>query len=180
MYGLVNKAIEGLVKKEFGEDKWLEIKEKAHFKDHGFISMKPYPDSLTYSLVGTACEVLNMNSKDLLEAFGEHWLLYTSQEGYGEMMNSAGNSLPEFLNNLNMMHFRLGQIMPEMIMPKFEVSELQESSLLLHYKSERDGLTDMVTGIIRGLGKRFECNCKIELISAKSKGDNHDIFKVSW
>jgi hypothetical protein len=29
MYGLVNQAVQGLITKEFGEDKWLEIKEKA-------------------------------------------------------------------------------------------------------------------------------------------------------
>lgn len=180
MYGLVNKAIEGLIKKQFGDATWEQVKMKAQFNDIGFLSMKSYPDSVTYNLVNAASDVLNMNSKDLLEAFGEHWVLYTSEEGYGEMMNSAGNSLPEFLGNLNMMHFRLGQIMPEMIMPKFEVSDVTSNSLLLHYQSNRDGLADMVTGLIKGLGKRFNTNCDVEIISAKSKGDNHDIFKVSW
>jgi len=31
MYGLVNKAVQGLITKEFGEEKWNEIKTKAGF-----------------------------------------------------------------------------------------------------------------------------------------------------
>lgn len=180
MYGLVNKAIEGLIRKHWGNENWLEIKSRAQFNEHGFVSMKAYPDSVTYSFVKTACEVLEISPSNFLELLGEHWVLYTSEEGYGEMMNSAGKSLPEFLKNLNMMHFRLGQIMPEMVMPKFDVSDVTDTSLLLHYESKREGLTDMVTGLIRGLSKRFETNCHIELVASKAKGDSHDIFRISW
>ncbi len=49
--------------------------------------MKPYPDDLTYKLVGAACEVLNASAEDVLKAFGEYWILFTAEKGYGEMLN---------------------------------------------------------------------------------------------
>jgi hypothetical protein len=180
MYGLVNKAIQQLVVANFGEEKWEVIKQEAQFEDVGFVSMKPYSDNLTFGLVAAASKHTGLAVPELLKAFGEYWVLHTSQEGYGEMMDSAGNSLPEFLRGLNMMHFRLGNIMPEMVMPHFEVTDETSNSLLLHYKSKRDGLSDMVIGLVQGLGKRFNTKCAAELVQSKAAGAEHDVFKVTW
>jgi hypothetical protein len=60
------------------------------------------------------------------------------------------------------------------------VSEEQSNSLLLHYKSERDGLSPMVVGLTKGLGKRFNITCLVKQIEFKSKGADHDIFRVNW
>lgn len=180
MYGLINKAVQQLVVSNFGEEQWEAIKQESGVEDLGFISMKPYPDDVTFRLVAVASKHTGISVPELLQAFGEYWVLHTSNEGYGEMMDSAGNSLPEFLRGLNMMHFRLGNIMPEMVMPHFEVTDETTNSLLLHYFSKREGLADMVLGLVRGLGKRFNTDCTIELIEAKPQGAEHDIFKVIW
>lgn len=54
MYGLVNKAIEDMVCKGFGEDVWETIKQKAGIDIEGFISMEAYPDDVTHRLVRAA------------------------------------------------------------------------------------------------------------------------------
>ena len=56
---MVNKAIQDLVTNNFGEDKWIAMKEKVGFEDDFFISMQSYPDKLTYDLVGAASEIKN-------------------------------------------------------------------------------------------------------------------------
>jgi len=180
MYGLVNKAIEGLIVKQFGTDVWEETKTKAEFDDIGFIGMKSYPDSLTYKLVMAASDVTKISPELLLEAFGEYWILYTSEEGYGKMMEAGGRSFPDFLRNLNMMHYRLGNIMPELVMPEFEVTDEESNSLLLHYRSKRAGLAPMVVGLTKGLGKRFNLVCLVNQIEFKATGADHDIFRVNW
>jgi hypothetical protein len=180
MYGLVNKAIEGLVTQEYGVETWNKIKSKAGFDEVSFVSMKAYPDSLTYGLIGAASEELGVDGSTLLELFGEYWILYTANEGYGEMLNIGGNSLPEFISNLNMLHFRLGNMMPEMIMPQFETKDVTENSLVLIYKSTRTGLAPMVIGIIRGLGKRFNTPCVIEQIESFENEVSEEHFTVKW
>ena len=97
MYGLVNKAVEQLVQRQFGEDKWMEIKNKAGV-DSNFVAMGSYPDEVTFSLVAAASEVLGSPPEAILEAFGEHWIQFTVDEGYGEMMAMYGSSVFEFLN----------------------------------------------------------------------------------
>jgi hypothetical protein len=119
MYGLVNKAIQDLVCEKFGEDKWIEIKKLSNFEDDFFIGLQAYPDSLTYELVKNASRVLGADASVVMEAFGEYWILYTANEGYGEMLDLAGDNLSDFLNNLDMLHNRVNNIMPQLVAPQF-------------------------------------------------------------
>ena len=59
MYGLVNKAVEGMVCTAHGEATWLRIKAAAGVNVEGFVSNQPYPDDMTYRLVAAASEVLD-------------------------------------------------------------------------------------------------------------------------
>ena len=179
MYGMVNKAIQDLVTNNFGEDKWIAMKEKVGFEDDFFISMQSYPDQLTYDLVGAASEILEISAGDVLEAFGEYWILYTADEGYGQVLNLSGSDLKEFLGNLNMLHDRINNIMPDLEPPKFTVKELDENKVELIYESDREGLSSMVVGLLRGLGKRFDKKCSIEHKKHRSEYGN-DTFIVSW
>ena len=181
MYGLVNKAIQDLVCDKFGKDKWAEIKKLSNFEDDFFIGLQPYPDALTYSLVHNASKVLGAESNVIMEAFGEYWILYTANEGYGEMLNLAGNNLPDFFNNLDMLHNRVNNIMPELVAPQFSTRNETDNSIELEYRSKREGMTPMVIGLIRGLGKRFNIE-KIQITHIQEKNEINDchVFKVEW
>lgn len=180
MYGLVNKAIRDLVVENYGEAKWSEICAMSDFPDEEFVAMSPYPDALTYTLVGNAARVLGADAHILLEKFGEYWILYTASEGYGELMNLSGRTLPEFLSNMDMLHSRIAGIMPELQPPKFVTRNIQENSLELEYHTHRAGLVPMMYGLLRGLGKRFNLEVKIEHIHTKASASDCDVFRVSW
>jgi hypothetical protein len=180
MYGLVNKAMKGFVIKSFDESKWKLICNKAGFDDYDFLSFKSYPDDLTYKLVGAASEELNMSPEKILEAFGEYWILYTASEGYSDMLDVSGTTFPEFLGNLDMLHFRVSNIMPELRPPMFTSKLITDNSIELDYHSDRAGLTPMVVGLLRGLGQRFNLTVTVELIDPKSNNGVHDRFLVSW
>lgn len=180
MYGMVNKAIEDLVVSNFGADKWQAIKEKAGVEEDVFLSNESYPDKMTYDLVGAASETLGIEARDVLITFGEHWVLKTAREGYGAMLEANGKTLPEFLINLPSFHTRVAMIFPNLQPPRFNCTEVQENSLLLHYHSHRPGLTDFVVGLLQGLGKMFNTPAQIEITERKADGADHDVFLVSW
>jgi hypothetical protein len=180
MYGLVNKAMKGFVIKSFDEAKWITICDKAQFDDYDFLSLKSYPDDLTYRLVGAASEELGMSANSILEAFGEYWILYTASEGYSDMLDVSGTTFPEFIGNLDMLHFRVSNIMPELRPPMFTSKNISENSIELDYNSDRAGLTPMVVGLLRGLGKRFNLIVDVQLTDPKSNNGIHDRFLVSW
>lgn len=180
MYGLVNKAIQDMVIKDHGIEKWDEIRAKAGMEDERFVSLKSYPDKLTYDLVGAASEVLGANAEAILSAFGEHWVLYTAKEGYGEMLDFTGSTLIEFLSNLDLLHLRVQNMMPHLQPPKFECKKISENEVDLHYYSDREGLVPMVVGLLHGLGKRFGVNVEIEHKEKKKASGEPEIFTVTW
>ncbi len=180
MYGMVNKAVEDMVVRHHGESVWEQIKAQAGVEIDVFMSNENYSDEVTYKLVATASRILRMPAEQILINFGEHWVLHTAQEGYGGLMNAAGKTLPEFMRNLPNFHSRMTMIFPKLQPPHFECTDITEQSLKLHYHSHRQGLAPFVTGLMQGLGKKFNSPVTVRQTAAKAQGANHDIFEVSW
>ena len=177
MYGLINIAIKDLVTEGYGEDAWNRIRERAGLKDTEFILMDQYEDSVTYDLVGAASEELGVPPTKILEAFGAYWTKYTAVKGYGPLLDSAGTNFPEFLQNLDLMHTRVGTMFPDFVPPSFECRDITEHSLDLHYTSDREGLQHLVIGLLHGLGERFGIEVTVEM---RDSTPTNAIFHVQW
>ena len=178
MYGLVNKAIEDLVTREHGEDTWWQVVEKAGLEHAGFVGMEQYPDAVTYGLVGAASEVLGVPAEQLLEAFGEFWVLYTATEGYGELLEMSGRNFEEFLNNLDNLHMRVGLNFPELQPPSFRCEKVGEGTYHLRYLSDRAGLAPMVIGLVKGLAAKFGVEIAMRPSAARGADGDHDLFVI--
>ena len=176
MYGLVNRAVEGLVTSRFGDAAWTTICERAGIEPGGFVAMDVYDDAVTYRLVDAASKTLDLPPEAVLEAFGEYWTIYTIEEGYGDLVSMMGSTLNEFLDNLDKMHERIGDAMPELVPPSFRREALDDGSSILHYYSEREGLAPMVIGLIKGLARRFDESIEIELLDNQAPG--HKQFRL--
>ncbi len=180
MYGIVNKAIEDLVKVNFGEDKWDAVKKRSGVDVDYFLSNEPYDDAITYQLAGAVSAEMEMPVEKVLEAFGEWWILKTGKEKYGGLMQAGGNNLREFLINLPIFHNRIMLMYPKLTPPEFQISHEEDNSVHVHYFSKRVGLQEFVRGLLSGLGKMYETPVVIELLESRDDGKNHEIFKVSW
>ncbi len=180
MYGIVNKAIEDLVKANFGEKKWADIRERSGVEEDFFISNEPYDDTITFKLVGAASEELNIPVEIVLQLFGEWWILKTGKEKYGGLMEAGGKNLREFLINLPVFHNRIMLLYPKLTPPEFKVTNAAENSIYVHYFSKRHGLQEFVRGLLSGLGKMYQTDVLVELLESRENGKDHEIFKVSW
>lgn len=180
MYGIVNKAIEELVVANFGQEKWDKVKERSGIDIDFFISSEPYDDSITYSLAQAVAEEMDMTVGQVLQAFGEWWILHTGRKNYGYLLAGGGDTFEKFLINLPLFHNRVMMIYPKLTPPEFQVTHILEKSLHLHYYSKREGLQDFVFGLISGLGKFYETPVKIELLEERAQGSDHEVFYVEW
>ncbi len=180
MYGIVNKAIEDLVISNFGKEKWEEVKKRSGVEIDFFISNEPYDDEVTFKLAVAASEELNVPLAQVLQLFGEWWILKTSKEKYGGLMQAGGNTLKEFLVNLPVFHSRIMLIYPKLTPPEFKVDNIEENSIRVHYYSKRTGLQEFVRGLLAGLGKMYNTVTNIELIQSREQGHDHEVFRVSW
>lgn len=181
MYGLINQAVRDLVKSQHGSEKWAQVCQRAGVTDDDFIAMRAYPDSLTYALVQATAEVLGVSSEAVLRTFGLYWVQFTSEEGYGEMMDLFGRDFITCLKNLNGMHAHMGVMMPELKPPRFDVEELGPGRFRIHYFSKRAGLAPMVAGLIEGLAIKHGNRITLSYQTrgpAGGTGPDHDVFEV--
>ncbi len=179
MYGLVNRAVKELVTNNFGEEQWLEILSLADISDDNFISMEAYDDDITYQLVGAATKVLGIEADLILQTFGEYWMTYTAEQGYGPLLEIAGSDFGTFLTNLNTLHQNVAMSFPKLTPPHFEVEEKADNQWLLYYFSERKGLAPMMLGLLKGLGKRFNMPLTIEFEDYNKAGTQCVRFDIS-
>lgn len=180
MYGMVNKAVEEMVVMHHGEPTWERIKAKAGVDVDVFMSNQGYPDEITYKLVGAASEILQLPAETILQAFGEHWVLHTAQEGYGALLRAGGRTLREFLVNLHDFHTRVKMIFPDLKPPGFECTDVTSHSLNLHYLTHRPGMTQFVVGLVHGLGKMFRTPVNVRVVADRANGAEHDVFHIEW
>ena len=180
MYGMINKAVEALIKETWGEATWLEICKDAEVDPLGFLTMEQYDDAITYRLVGSASKISGLPAEDILRVFGEFFIPFTEREGYGLLLKAAGSNLAEFLSNMDNMHSRINSTFTEATPPSFRVEKLGEGHLRLHYYSHRQGLAPLVEGLLTGLGKLFSTHVTTTLESSKASGADHDIFIVKY
>lgn len=180
MYGIVNKAIQELVTENYGEEKWQKILALSGVEDDFFISNEPYDDDVTFKLAKAVSLEMNISISEVLVAFGEWWVVKTTKDKYGTLMESGGATLKEFLLNLPVFHNRVMLIYPKLAPPEFKVTNVSNTSIHLHYISSREGLQEFVRGLIQGLGIMFNTVVTLELIQSRENGGSHEIFKISW
>lgn len=179
MYGLMNRSIQDLVVFRHGKAAWTAVLEAAGIPHTEFQSMEQYPDQMTYALIGAAAQTLKLSADHVAEMVGEHWILYTAKVGYGDLLRIAGDDFVSLLQNLDLLHARIGRAYPSLLPPAFQCTDITESSLRLHYRSPRPGLTPLVIGLIRGLAKMFKTTAEVTLLEAKAAGADHDIFLIT-
>lgn len=180
MYGMINGAIEEMVRMRHGDEAWARVRARAGVDVEVFMSTEAYPDDVTYRLVGAVSEELAAPMDDVLVAFGEHWITYTASEGYGGLLSATGSTLPEFLLDLPNFHARVAMIFPALQPPRFACSDVADDSLRLHYWTKRRGLAPFVVGLVRGLGRRFGTEVEVRLVESRDAGADHDVFEVRW
>lgn len=180
MYGIVNKSIEELVVANYGQEKWDDIKAKSNINIEYFISSESYDDDITFTLAGTIASELGVTVDDVLKLFGEWWILHTGKNHYGYMLESGGDNFRKFLLNLPAFHNRVMMMYPKLTPPEFQVSNVEEQSLHLHYFSKRKGLTAFVFGLMSGLGKFFDTEVVTEHVETVPSESTHEILKVTW
>lgn len=177
MYGMVNQALEALVTERFGADTWTTVRTKAGIHDPAFITMKQYPDEVTYALAGALSEHLQAPVPDLLRAFGVYWVGYAKRGPWGKIMLASGASTYELLAALDAMHARIAISFPDLKPPSFKVRK-DGDAVLVDYSSHRPGLAPFVIGLIEGIGGMFSESVQVELVASKDTGAECDTFRV--
>lgn len=180
MYGLLNNALKVHVKEKYGENVWKLVCFRAGIFDDDFDNSAGYPDQLTYDLVGAIANSTNVDADVILCEFGERWVKYTVDEGYGQLFEVAGENMRDFLLSLNVMHANMNKAFPNLVPPKFKFDTIDPKTLRMHYESTRQGLCPLVPGLLRGLSRRFATPVTVEEVACSRKRAHHCEFIITF
>jgi guanylate cyclase soluble subunit beta len=177
MYGLINKALKTMISDGHGQEVWDSILTKSAVPEDSFTTMEQYDDDTTYALVGAASEVLEIPAAACLELFGHYWATVTAPNAYEMLLQSTGDNLFEFLDNLSSLHDRITSTFIDYVPPHF-ITTIDNNKMELVYESTREGLTPFLIGIIKGLADRFEVQVEFESVVARAvdKGETSVII----
>ena len=105
-----------------------------------------------------------------------------ARQGYGKLMYCLGDSLAEFLINLNNLHMHLSMSLPNMVAPAFRCENITPTSLELHYHSPRPALWPIVKGIVLACSEQmFHHSADVELILSREAGtSDHEVFRITF
>uniref|UniRef100_A0AAY4ABR0 Guanylate cyclase soluble subunit beta-1 n=1 Tax=Denticeps clupeoides TaxID=299321 RepID=A0AAY4ABR0_9TELE len=109
--------------------------------------------------------------------FGKMFFEFCQESGYDTILRVLGSNVREFLQNLDALHDHLGTIYPGMRAPSFRCTDAEKgNNLILHYYSEREGLQDIVIGIIKTVAQQIH-GTEIEMKVVQQKGEECDHIK---
>lgn len=155
MYGMIHRAARSMAIEVLGETAWYELKAAAGFNESDFLSAQVYNDERTFALVSAIAAKAGLTVEGALHAFGKFWIGWADSSSYGPIMRMNGDTLAEFLDNLDRMHATIQRVLPETRMPSFHVADIGAAHIDVLYASERTGLEPFVSGLLEGLMERF-------------------------
>lgn len=162
MFGMIHKSARDMVLEQFGPDAWTAILTLADLDDGAMVSAQPYPDEVTFRLIGAAATTAGLTVDQTLYAFGRHWIRAADKGPYANIMKILGATLLESLINLDRMHASIQIAMPGAQLPQFSVVAHDERSIRIAYYSNRPGLERFVCGLFEGLMERFSTPGAVE------------------
>jgi hypothetical protein len=157
-----------------GPSQWAELERKLGLGAADYITARVYDDELTIGICRACADALGQDFSDFLFEFGAYWIHFAASGPYRGVMQSTGESLPEFLMNLDRMHNTVRLAMPEARTPLFELLDSHGDSLLVEYSSPREGLEPLVAGLLSGLLGFFGEQGSVTRLD----GDNGRLFRI--
>uniref|UniRef100_A0A7E4V362 guanylate cyclase n=1 Tax=Panagrellus redivivus TaxID=6233 RepID=A0A7E4V362_PANRE len=133
-----------------------------------------YEDAEIVKIIHALATKLGITSDACFELFGEWVVEYAFENGWDNFLTCMADSLHEFLNNLNSMHFFIDRIAfaTEMRGPVFKCESLTDGTLRLHYYSSRQGLYPMVNGLVKAAARSL-FNLEIRMYVTERNQERH-------
>lgn len=179
MKGVINKGIQEFVEARFGSEVWDRIKQQAGCTEPFFVTSEDYPDAMTHALVAAASNVSGLSADAVLEEFGKFWVPNTGRASYPTFFQLAGATPREFLNSINRVHAQVTRNLPGATPPRFELEDLPNGALRMHYHSER-GFCPVLRGLIEGVGIHFGQELRVDETACVRRGDPHCTMEITF
>ena len=156
-----------MVKEKFGEDKWQEILQLSGMDTNDkylqFVNGLDILDSKVMEIIRHTCAVLRITLEQAADAFGEYWVTSYAPRVYKSYYGKYSTAR-EFIMSMDLIHEQVTTNIENAHPPRFDIEELDEKRISVHYKSTRK-MIDFYIGLAKGVGKYFNTPLNVKKIS---------------
>lgn len=175
MYGMIHSAMRQMVVERLGEDQWLKLEREMQLGPPDFISLTVYDDAVTLRILDASARALDLTIEQALRAFGRFWVHFADGGPFASVMDFTGQSLADFVRNLDLMHRAVSATLPGARMPNFSVAAEHPDGIRVHYSSTREGLEPFVCGLLEGLMERFGLAGEVAHVAGTAQPAKFDV-----
>lgn len=176
MYGMIHRALLLMLDEKLGPAaNPLHASRQAH--PELFLSMSVHSDDATVGMLQQGAAAVGQPLPAFMTEFGEYWVSFADQGAYAGLMRAAGETLPQFISNLDRLHTGVRDALPTALTPSFRLIRATETEVLVGYASTREGLGPFVQGLLQALVRRF--GHKGEVAPAPGEREGELCFRLS-
>lgn len=178
MYGMVNNAIRALVVGQHGGELWARVCDEAGVDSAEFAATMPYDDAISLRLIQQSAAATGVSVEVMLHEIGRYWVQFAARSSFGPLIQFGGAHFEAFLGNLDAMHSKIQASLPELAPPSFNVEPACDGTLVVTYRSSRDGLFPFVEGLFVGLAEHFSQPLEIVGFDRLGAGEAKWVLRV--
>jgi len=158
LHGLINRAVEGFARDNYGDAFWTSVTQAADLGFSSFESMLPYTRDVTDRVVDGLADALDKSRDEVLEDVGTYLVASPNTDAIRRLLRFSGTDFVEFLNSLDELPARAQLAVPDLPVPYLELTEVddQSFSLLVQSTPETDGVFGHVMlGLLRAMADDY-------------------------
>lgn len=171
MHGLLNRSIQGFLRRTYGEAVWLDVAARAGLGPDGFEALLDYEDSLTDRVVAAAAQRLDRPRDALLEDLGTYLVSHPELERLRRLLRFGGTGFVDFLHSLDDLPDRARMALPELVLPQLALSEQRSDRFRLMCKSPLIGAGHVILGLLRAMADDYGSLAILEHEGAWPEGE---------
>ncbi|XP_063716807.1 soluble guanylate cyclase 88E-like [Symsagittifera roscoffensis] len=176
MYGLLLENVAEVIRMNYGQSQWDEIKQRAEVTQLQFVNHQAYSETYMHRICKAASEILDLSRDELMYKFGETFVHQMTKKGYRDILRVLGRNVRDFVNGLDNLHEYLKFSYPKLKPPSFIVTQEDFAGITLEYKSKRRGFTYYVKGQLEAVCREFyNTNVMIDILSENIVSDMTNI-----
>lgn len=157
MKGTIHYCLEDSIITYFGQEAWGTLMYSLG-KDSSFSYGTHIRDDIdevqSIELFVLAANSLGLELGEVFDMFGEHWCVEYSTKLYGVFYRGM-HSTKDAITQLDHVHAKVTEHIQGAYPPRFEYEWINEETLQVKYKSDRN-LIDLFISLIKGLDLKFD------------------------
>lgn len=177
MKGIVFTSLADMVEESHGIEVWENVIEGSGAAHEGvYTAGQNYPDSELFDLVEALRDELNVDTNDLIRAFGVYLfdVLISLHPHFIEQQ-------PTFIGFLksiqDVIHIEVRKLYDDAVVPDFLYEQQSEQTLTMHYQSPRK-LCMLAEGLIEAAAKKYQVKYHLEHSECMHKGAQQCTFEI--